>query len=150
MINRRYRACRKILMSEKAPFMHKHVLIIDDDPINNLICEKVLQRAKFSEKITSFLSAIDALDWLQGQAQVATKIPVDVIFLDINLPVLDGWGFLDHLQASALNGAFQIFILSSSVSVDDQKKAAAHPLIHGFILKPLTFNKLPEVKGISI
>src|SRR5690554_4656251 len=117
--------------------MYKHVLIIDDDAINNLICEKVLQRAEFADQVSSFLSAVEALDWLLTQA-AAGQAPIDVIFLDINLPLLDGWEFLTQLQQRL--PAFQalIFILSSSVSASDQQKAAAHPLIHSFILKPLT------------
>lgn len=129
--------------------MHKHVLIIDDDPINNLICEKVLERADFAEKVSSFLSAVDALDWLLTEA-TAGRGAVDVIFLDINLPLMDGWDFLEQLQQRRPDFRALIFILSSSVSLEDQQKAIEHPLIHSFILKPLTLEKLAELNGASV
>jgi len=128
--------------------MYKHVLVIDDDPINNLICEKVMERLHFAEQIHSFLSAVEALTWLK---QSAADNPVDFIFLDINLPVMDGWEFLRQVEASPELACerFQIHILSSSVSGEDQSKAQEHPLIHDFILKPLTLEKLHELQSLQ-
>lgn len=116
--------------------MYSRVAIIDDDPINNLICEKVIQRRQFAQEVISFLSAVEALNWLK--AQPSENWP-ELIFLDINLPYMDGWEFLAHLPEEQ---RAHIYILSSSVSEDDQSKARTHPLISGFLIKPLTIEKL--------
>ncbi|HEY9839077.1 MAG: response regulator [Candidatus Sericytochromatia bacterium] len=125
--------------------MYNKVAIIDDDPINNLICEKVIQRLKFAQEVISFLSAVEALAWFQ--VQPCEDWPT-LVFLDINLPFLDGWEFLSRLEALPEN-PLEIYILSSSVSEEDQTKALAHPLIAGFLIKPLTLDKLTKLKQVS-
>lgn len=121
--------------------MYNRVAIIDDDPINNLICEKVIQRLAFAQEVLSFSSAVDALNWLKEEPQ--TQWP-ELIFLDINLPYMDGWEFLSHLPQTA-GHPFQIYILSSSVSEDDQSKASEHERVNGFLIKPLTLEKLKQL-----
>ena len=120
------------------------VAIIDDDPINNLICEKVIQRSHFANEVRSFLSAIEALEWLK---QLPPAERPELIFLDINLPYMDGWEFLGQLSSWQPDHGIEIYILSSSVSEDDQSKADAHPLISGFLIKPLTMDKLAQLLG---
>lgn len=123
--------------------MYSKVAIIDDDPINNLICEKVIQRKAFAEEVISFLSAVDALDWFCGLKPVERP---GLIFLDINLPYMDGWEFLTHLNERLPDHGTCIYILSSSVSEDDQEKARTHPSIAGFLVKPLTLDKLDQLE----
>lgn len=125
---------------------YKKVIVIDDDPINNMICEKMVQHAGFAEQVHSFLSALDALEWVKQSQESTSDI---FILLDINLPLMNGWEFLDQLQQLKDNHQsidFSIYIHSSSVSVDDQQKATEHPLVNGFILKPLTLDKLAGLK----
>jgi CheY-like chemotaxis protein len=121
---------------------YSRVAIIDDDPINNLICEKVIQRKQFADEVVSFQSAPEALEWLIQQP--AAERP-ELIFLDINLPEMDGWDFLAALDQALPAHGITIYILSSSVSEDDQAKAHTHPLIAGFLIKPLTLDKLEQI-----
>ncbi len=126
------------------PIAYKKVVVIDDDPINNMICEKLIQHLGFAEHVCSFLSAAEALAWLQNHPDS----PVDLILLDINLPIMDGWEFLAQLQQLQLQGydiPFSIHIHSSSVSQEDQEKASRHPLVKSFLLKPLTPDKLAQL-----
>lgn len=125
---------------------YKKVIVIDDDPINNMICEKMVQHAEFAEQVESYLSALDALAWVKQSQESTSDI---FILLDINLPLMNGWEFLEQLQQLKDNYQsidFSIYIHSSSVSVDDQQKATDHPLVKGFILKPLTLDKLAGLK----
>lgn len=119
--------------------MYQRVAIIDDDPINNLICEKVIQRCRFSAEVLSFASAAEALSWLQ--ITPAAQWP-EMLFLDINLPFMDGWEFLERLPQRP---AVRIYILSSSVSEEDRDKAIRHPRIQDFMIKPLTIEKLTDL-----
>lgn len=124
--------------------VYKQVVVIDDDPINNMICEKLIQHLGFAENVSSFLSATEALEWLQAHPEAG----IDVVFLDINLPIMDGWEFLEQLQQLQLQGyriPFTIHIHSSSVSQEDQEKALRHPLVKSFLLKPLTPDKLAQL-----
>lgn len=126
------------------PVKHKKVVVIDDDPINNMVCEKLMQHAGFAEQVCSFLSATEALSWLQAHPQTL----VDVVLLDINLPIMDGWAFLDQLQNLQTQGhalPFSIYIHSGSVNQADQDKARLHPLVKSFVLKPLTPEKLAKL-----
>jgi CheY-like chemotaxis protein len=125
---------------------YKKVIVIDDDPINNMICEKMVQHAQFADEVNSFLSALDALEWVKHFKDSTSDI---FILLDINLPLMNGWEFLEQLQHLKDNDHpidFSIYIHSSSVSVDDQQKAIDNPLVSGFILKPLTLEKLAQLK----
>lgn len=128
------------------PTQYKKVIVIDDDPINNMICEKMLHYIGFAEHIDSFLSAVDALEWLKDFKENTSDV---FILLDINLPLMNGWEFLDQLQILKENGYtpdFDIYMHSSSVSIEDQQKALGHPLVKGFLLKPLTLEKLVQLK----
>ena len=95
--------------------------------------------------MNSFLSALDALEWLKSTKENTNGI---FILLDINLPLMNGWEFLEQLEHLSTIDAtdFHIYIHSSSVSLDDQQKATEHPLVNGFILKPLTLEKLMQLK----
>ncbi len=124
------------------PEMYSKVAIIDDDPINNLICEKVIQRKGFAQEVISFLSAVEALEWLSN---LPSEQRPGLIFLDINLPYMDGWEFLAHLNQRLPEHGICIYILSSSVSEDDQEKALTDPSISGFLVKPLTLEKLDQL-----
>jgi len=130
---------------QQSPVQYKKVIVIDDDPINNMICEKMVQHAGFAEQVDSFLSALDALEWLKNAKENTSGI---FILLDINLPLMNGWEFLEQLEYLKTTHTMDlsIYIHSSSVSVDDQQKAKEHPLVDGFILKPLTLEKLTELK----
>lgn len=128
------------------PTQSKKVIVIDDDPINNMICEKLFHYAGVLEPVESFLSAVDALEWLKRH-DVENKGAL--ILLDINLPLMNGWEFLDQLKILKTEGYamdFNIYMHSSSVSIEDQQKALNHPLVEGFLLKPLTLDKLTQLK----
>lgn len=110
---------------------HK-VCLIDDDPINNLLCEVMLRKSGYANEINVFLSGEEALGWLEMQPASAWP---DVIFLDINMPGLDGWDVLKRLETLAR--PVRVKMLTSSVSDADRKKALGYPLVDDYLLKPL-------------
>ncbi len=122
--------------------MSDQIVVIDDDPINNLICEKIILGSAFADEVKCFTSSVEALDWLckLNPAQYPR-----VIFLDINLPIMSGWVLIQQLQTSLPGHKIRIYMLSSSASLSDQLKAESQPEIAGFVVKPLTKLKLESL-----
>ncbi len=118
------------------------VVVIDDDSVNNLICEKVILSQGLAQEVKCFLSADEALSWLCKQH--SGQYP-ELIFLDINLPGMNGWEFLEQLNQTLPDHGIRIYMLSSSVSLDDQFQAQAHPTVTDFVIKPLTKTKLAKL-----
>ncbi len=117
------------------------VLVIDDDEINNFVCEKVIKTSGLAKEVKSFKTGQEGLNYLVDQNdQSHLKIP-DVILLDINMPFMDGWEFMEKMR-TMLGDTFQDFpivaILSSSVYEADAEKAYNYPGIQEYITKPLT------------
>lgn len=110
---------------------------IDDDHINNFLTERVLDAAEFNTELHSFLSAEEAFKFISQD--LTNNIP-DIIFLDLNMPGMNGWQFLDALEPfkEDLLGKCRIYILTSSLDVSDSARSEEYELVCGFIHKPLT------------
>ena len=115
----------------------KHLLIVDDDPINNIITQKRLSDAVGNLKMTVFEWASEALHQLENK-----PLP-DLILLDLNMPELTGWDFLEACQAQQM--PIEIIILTSSIDERDKEKARVYPNVKAFISKPLSFNKVEKI-----
>jgi two-component system, chemotaxis family, chemotaxis protein CheY len=113
--------------------MMQQVFVIDDDHLSIYLTRFVLQQAAFAETIQTYQEARLAL------SDILTGSLPEVIFLDLNMPEMDGWAFLEALQnrEQELSGRIKIYMLTSSVDPLDQEKAARYPLVAGFLLKPL-------------
>lgn len=124
-----------------------HVLFIDDDPIFNAISKSLLKRTEFSLEISTCSDAEGALDELHKRVRVDYEEFPDVIFLDLNMPKMDGWTFLEEFQKFPEWSVkkCQVFILSSSVSPGDIERLRTYEVVRDFISKPLTVDKLETI-----
>ncbi len=124
-----------------------HILMIDDDEINNFIAKKLIAKIPFTAKITVFMNGNDGLAFLKTGINNETELP-DIIFLDLNMPIMNGWEFLDLFQSDILpftNKKLLINIISSSVYSNDILKAETYNFINKFVSKPLTVDKIKEM-----
>jgi response regulator RpfG family c-di-GMP phosphodiesterase len=126
-------------------YRHKTVLLIDDSYIDNLISRKILENNRYAENIIVIDSAHAAVDYLENSIRNRENIP-EIIFLDIRMPEMDGFDFLNKLNLlNIADQEIKIYMLSSSLDPGDLKKVKENHLVERFIGKPLTNEILEEI-----
>ena len=124
----------------------KCIMLIDDNPFDIFIHERVIRKNNESTKVISRNSALDAIEYLKSSENIEDIQP-DLIFLDINMPCMNGWEFLQEykkLDKRLLNNVV-IVMLSTSDNSEDVSKAKKEYLISEYVTKPLTLVKLKEI-----
>jgi CheY-like chemotaxis protein len=119
--------------------MHNLVIIIDDDPISLLVCETIMRKQGFAKEVKKFEEAQPALDFLKKHLADGLPLP-DFIFLDIQMPMIDGWDFLDMYAALLPESqhAPHVVMLSATFDPEDQRKSEAQHLVKHFLSKPIS------------
>jgi CheY-like chemotaxis protein len=126
------------------------ITIIDDDSINNLFSKIVIKEAVGEGvDIRTFTHPRKAVEMIE--TEYAENPVKTILFLDINMPVFNGWEVLEQLENSDVNikKYITIYMLSSSVDPIDMKRSQNSPLVKGLVEKPLDVPKLREICGIS-
>ncbi|PHR90421.1 MAG: response regulator [Leeuwenhoekiella sp.] len=125
----------------------KTVCIIDDDPIFVFGATRLMKQYDFSESIVVYTNGRKALDQLRPlmESKHLDSIP-DLIFLDLNMPELDGWGFLDEFIKISPPKVMEVYIVTSSISHFDKQKAKEYAqAVKEYIIKPITPATLKEI-----
>jgi CheY-like chemotaxis protein len=120
------------------------VYIVDDDQIYTFLLTKQIGRMDFCDTIRVFGHGGEALDELEAYRDQPEKLP-DLILLDLNMPVCNGWQFLERIQNLLLQKSIPIDIISSSVSTSEHQKATAYPGVGSFYSKPVTQRTLTDI-----
>lgn len=121
------------------------VCIIDDEWICRFIIQKVIERTTVDTQIAQFVNGQEAFDFISNENSKPWSLP-GLIFLDINMPIVNGWQFLNLLQGLEPNGYNpSIYITSSSQDPDDLARAKTYPAISGYISKPVTQKVLEKI-----
>lgn len=115
------------------------VLLIDDSDIDNMVNKRVVQKAGLSSDITVKNSAQSAIDYLKEISENDTDRIPGVIFLDIRMPQIDGFGFLELFEElpENIHAKSEIVMLSSSIDAADYSKAMDNRFVKQFLNKPL-------------
>lgn len=121
----------------------KSICIIDDDPTNVLITKALLSLINSESFILTYKDGKEAYDGLMDLCRNNESIP-EVYFLDINMPIWDGWDFLNEIEKLNSQKQVSIFVLSSSNNPDDAARALTYQNVKGYIVKPVTLDALKK------
>ena len=118
--------------------------IIDDDELFTYVLAKQMKVMEFCKTILVFRNGLEALNYLRPALESPESLP-SVILLDLNMPVLDGWQFLDEFLRLRPVKKISIYIISSSIDAADHEKALAYKEVANFYIKPITRENLLEI-----
>lgn len=130
--------------------MIKNILSVEDDTTTHLLNKLYLEEAKFCENYIEVLNGQTALNYFTDLAKEEdnlSKVP-ELILLDLNMPLMDGWEFLELFERDFPQFAerTKVYILSSSINPNDKERAATEKGVLGFIEKPLDFDQIDRLR----
>ncbi|MES2239616.1 MAG: response regulator [Bacteroidota bacterium] len=128
----------------------KNMTLIDDDDIFVFLTKKAIQTTNLVELIKVFGNGLDAINFLKDNCNDLSVLP-EVILLDLSMPIMDGWQFLDEFikLVPKIDKKITIYICSSSISPSDVLLAKNNNLVSDYIIKPVSKEKLIElIKGL--
>jgi len=119
--------------------MYHKAIVIDDSLLERFLAERIIKNSLFAKEVMTFNSPIDALGYLKTFDSNTDKLP-DVIFLDIHMPVMNGFDFLNKfLELSAdIKKHCKILMFSSTDAYEDHLRMRGYPIIRKFLTKPLS------------
>ncbi|MBB1193542.1 response regulator [Flavobacterium sp. SOK18b] len=131
--------------------MLNQVLCVDDDPITLLLCKKVVERFSFCNEIITSTNGEETLHYFNTLLNSPALKP-DLIFLDLNMPVMGGWEFLEAFKNPKYKDfhTTKIVVLSSTIDPNDLKKAQNYPMVIAFLPKPISKSMLEHLKEIVV
>lgn len=123
------------------------VMLVDDNDTDNFISKRIIEITKFAKRVEVKGSGKSALDYLKENQNIADNLP-NIIFLDINMPVVDGFVFLYEFEKfnELVRNKCKVIILSSSDNKRDIDKIVNNNHVIKFVTKPLTEVALDEIK----
>jgi two-component system chemotaxis response regulator CheY len=122
------------------------IAVIDDDNVYQFTASRTLKATKMAHEILQFANGQEALTFLSKHVEDPQQLP-DIIFLDINMPITDGWMFLEEfLKLKAeLQKKIRIYMVSSSIDPRDMNRAKNNPDVSDYVEKPISMNKFAEL-----
>lgn len=124
----------------------KTVMVVDDNEIDRYVAENVIRKTRFSEKVVSAESAMDALTYIEEHQEDTSELP-EVIFLDINMPEMSGFDFLKRYEnlPDTVKKNCIIMMLTTSLDTTDKETAKENKYVSAFLNKPLSKDKLDSL-----
>jgi CheY-like chemotaxis protein len=129
--------------------MLRKVICIDDDPITLMLCKKVMERVEFASEINTLQNGEEAIKQFEDYEKIDTKNAPDMVFIDLNMPVMNGWEFLDEYFKREYHKKFKtnFIVLSSTIDPKDVEKSKLYSMVVDFLSKPITKTMLEELKS---
>lgn len=133
-------------MAEKK---YRTVMLIDDNEIDNLINQKMIEAASVTENIYTHTGAKSAIEFLRNMEKmdVAEKVLPDVIFLDIDMPLMDGFQFLEEFEklGNVAKHKCKIVMLTSSINPQDYSRSKKYSNVKMYLNKPLSHESISKL-----
>jgi len=132
----------------------KKVLLIEDDPIAVMLCKKVIEKSSWTSEVDTVSDGGEAIAYYESLIGKSDEEELEkyprLILLDLNMPVIGGWEFLDEfiLNFYPICSETKVVILSSSIVPEDQIKAGQYPLVLDFLSKPIRVKDLEKVSKL--
>ena len=122
------------------------ILLVDDDTTYLFITKKILEQQQNVEQINTFMNGLEALTYLKEHSKEENILP-NILFLDLFMPIMDGWEFLDEFKEVKSNhlNKITIYICTSSISPHDVERAKNISSVSGYIIKPISKIKLVDI-----
>ncbi|WP_153798317.1 response regulator [Foetidibacter luteolus] len=122
------------------------ICLIDDDRIYQFAARKTIEATGMAGSVMVFSNGLEALDYLKSHLEDVSQLP-DVIFLDINMPVMNGWQFLEEYQpvSEGLKKNVIVYMVSSSIDEYDINRSKEFQAVSEYILKPVNKEKFSEL-----
>lgn len=120
--------------------------IIDDDEIYTFGVKKMLESLKLSKEIKTFSNGLTAIEWLKSSLEHQDPIP-EIVLLDLNMPIMNGWQFIEELVEveNPRKAEITIYMISSSLLEEDIERAKQISEVSDYIVKPITLDQLSEL-----
>ncbi len=124
----------------------KKLVVIDDDEVFTFLTTKAIEKTQLVDDIKVFHNGLEALNFLKENENNLEELP-EVILLDLSMPIMDGWQFLDEFVKlnPKIGKKIVIYVCSSSISPDDIKKAKEISTVSDYIIKPVSKEMLAEI-----
>jgi signal transduction histidine kinase len=125
-------------LDQNKSYKYKRVIVIDDTDVDRIIAEKFIKKYDFAQEVILMDSAITVLKYIQENK--STDDGLQLIFLDINMPDMNGWEFLEHFNQleNEIRDKYRILIVSSSPNINDKERAFSSQYVVDYIVKPIS------------
>lgn len=127
----------------------EHICIIDDDMIYINLVSKIIELKKIAKNILVFKNGKEAIDYFINSIHIEDNEVVipRVILLDLNMPVMDGWEFLEEFAKikSKINKKIDLYVVSSSINQQDIKRAKSNDVVLDYLTKPLQMDDFEKI-----
>jgi CheY-like chemotaxis protein len=122
------------------------LMLVDDDEIFVFLTKRIIGETNLVNQVKVFGNGRDAIEYMESAAGNPEMLP-EVILLDLSMPIMDGWGFIDRyiMLKPRLGKTITLCILSSSVSPHDLDKAKAYSVVSDYIVKPVEKDKFLNI-----
>ena len=129
------------------PEQNLNIFLVDDDHIYQFTAKKTLESMGLSGQISTFSNGEPAIEFIPAHISEPGALP-DIIFLDINMPVMDGWQFIEEFQKLKPAKKIALYMVSSSVDESDMQRSKEYKVIDDYIIKPVGRSRFEQLLSL--